>query len=79
MFRLRYVMLSSRYLHHHYTTTSIATPTCPSIGGPILLMSIMRVCKDVTLLEEKWDMAIHRVCKDVMLLGRGGHSYREGK
>ena len=64
LFPLRYVMLSSGYLHHHYTTTNTATPTtCPSIGDTILLMSIMSVCKDVTLLEEQGDMAIHRYVK----------------
>jgi hypothetical protein len=41
---------------------------CPSILGPILLMSIMSVSKDVILLERKGDMAIHRVRKDITLL-----------
>ena len=62
-------------------TTSTATPTtCPSIGGPILLMSIMSVYKDITLLEEKGDMTIQRVhIKMARYWGRGGHCYREGK
>ena len=60
-------------LHRHYTTTSTATPTTRLIiRGPILLMSIMSVCKDATLLEENGDMAIHSVCKNVTLLRERG-------
>ena len=63
------VMFRAGKLLRHYTTTS--TPIlmmCPSILGPILLMSIMSVSKDVILLEGKGDMAIHRVRKDITLL-----------
>ena len=67
MFRLRSVMPSLGYLHcHHFTITSTAAPTpCPGIDVPIVLMSILRVHKDVKLLGEKGDMAILRVRKNV--------------
>ena len=60
-------MPSLGYLHcHQFTITSTATPMpCPGIGVPIVLMSILRVRKDVTLLGEEGDMAILRVRIDV--------------